>query len=117
MCPTRSARTRREGEPPEQPDWVWVLKGPDTYILQAGQEPLIMTAGGPVLAMAGTGDVLAGMIGGLLAQGLPPRDAAALGTYLHASAGNIAAKQHSVVATLPEDIIECIGEAVLQLKG
>ena len=34
----------------------------------------------------GTGDVLAGVIGGLLSQGLSPFDAATCGVYLHAAA-------------------------------
>ena len=42
----------------------------------------------PALASAGTGDVLAGIIGGLLAQGLTPYDAARLGVYAHAAAGD-----------------------------
>ena len=41
----------------------------------------------PALASAGTGDVLAGTIGALLAQGLDTFEAAQLGVYLHAMAG------------------------------
>ena len=41
---------------------------------------------------AGTGDVLAGMIGALLAQGLDPLEAGALGAYLHGRAGDAAAE-------------------------
>jgi NAD(P)H-hydrate epimerase len=41
----------------------------------------------PLLATAGSGDVLAGMIGGYLAQGLGPFEAACLGVYLHGAAG------------------------------
>ena len=40
------------------------------------------------MASAGLGDVLAGLIGALLAQGLPPFEAACLGVWLHASAGH-----------------------------
>jgi NAD(P)H-hydrate epimerase len=41
----------------------------------------------PALASAGTGDVLAGTIGGLLAKGVAPFDAASAGVYLHSRAG------------------------------
>jgi NAD(P)H-hydrate epimerase len=41
----------------------------------------------PALASGGTGDVLAGIIGGLLAQGLEPYAAAVTGVYVHAEAG------------------------------
>jgi NAD(P)H-hydrate epimerase len=42
----------------------------------------------PFCASAGTGDVLAGIIGGLLAQGLEPFDAACGGVWLHGQAAN-----------------------------
>ena len=41
----------------------------------------------PGLATAGTGDVLAGSIAGLLSQGVPLENAAAIGVYLHGMAG------------------------------
>ena len=43
--------------------------------------------GNPALASAGTGDVLSGTVGGLLAQGLEPFDAASAAVYLHSRAG------------------------------
>lgn len=66
---------------------VVALKGPVTFIASPDGTAEVMDRGTSALAKAGTGDVLAGMIGALLAQGLDPRDAAALGCALHAEAG------------------------------
>jgi NAD(P)H-hydrate repair Nnr-like enzyme with NAD(P)H-hydrate dehydratase domain len=44
----------------------------------------------PWLATAGSGDVLAGMIGGLLAQGVPAYDAACIAVWMHGEAGRSA---------------------------
>ena len=45
------------------------------------------------MASAGMGDVLSGVIGGLIAQKIPLGDAAKLGVYIHAMAGDLAAKE------------------------
>jgi ADP-dependent NAD(P)H-hydrate dehydratase / NAD(P)H-hydrate epimerase len=64
-----------------------VLKGARSAIATPDGTLLINPSGGPALAAGGSGDVLSGVIGALLAQGLPPLDAAALGAYLHGRAG------------------------------
>jgi NAD(P)H-hydrate epimerase len=62
-----------------------VLKGPHTLI---GPDILwVNPTGSSRLATAGTGDVLAGLIGGLLATGIPPAHAAAIGVWDHGAAG------------------------------
>lgn len=93
-----------------------VIKGADTY-LSDGEEVVCMGHGTAALAKAGTGDVLAGMIGALLAQGISPLDAAALGTDIHARAGRIAASQLSIIAVTAEDIIERIPAAIAELAS
>ena len=65
---------------------VVVLKGAFTIIASPEGTARISPFANPGLASAGTGDVLAGVIGGLLAQGLSPVDAATCGVYLHGAA-------------------------------
>ncbi|HNJ97334.1 MAG TPA: NAD(P)H-hydrate dehydratase [Ilumatobacteraceae bacterium] len=65
---------------------VVLLKGPATIIAAPDAPTRVVTAGDARLATAGTGDVLAGIIGALLACGVPAAEAAAAGAWLHGRA-------------------------------
>ena len=52
-------------------------------VLAYGDRSMVIMSGNSALAKAGTGDVLTGMIGGLLAQGLPAIQATGTAAYIH----------------------------------
>ncbi|MBY0227796.1 MAG: NAD(P)H-hydrate dehydratase [Gemmataceae bacterium] len=79
---------------------VVLLKGAGTVVTD-GARLYVNGTGNPGMATGGTGDVLAGLIGALLAQGMPAFEAAVLGAHLHGLAGDIAAEHlgHRLIAT------------------
>jgi hydroxyethylthiazole kinase-like uncharacterized protein yjeF len=68
-----------------------LLKGNVTVIAEPGGRVCLNPAGQSWAATAGSGDVLSGMIGALLAAGLPTAEAAAAGAFVHARAAALSA--------------------------
>jgi NAD(P)H-hydrate epimerase len=63
------------------------------------------------MASGGTGDVLTGVLGALLARGLPTGPAIAAGVYLHGLAGDVAAERMGEESLNARDVVEALGEA------
>ncbi len=95
---------------------VVVLKGSPTAIGVPGEGTYLNASGDDALARGGAGDVLAGLIGGLLAQGLGAREAALLGCYVHGLAGTAAAGEMSSRGVLVREVAAAIGPQWLALE-
>lgn len=93
---------------------VVVLKGSCPVIAGASlpvadTELIVVVEGGaPALAVAGSGDVLAGVIGGLLARGVSPDNAALAGVHAHQAAGRVLGTR----GKLARDIADATGEVL-----
>lgn len=94
-----------------------VLKGYRTIIATPSGDVSINTTGNPGLATGGTGDVLTGVIAAWLAQLLDAEDACRLAVYLHGAAGDLAEADMGEAALVAGDVIERLGDAVLELTA
>jgi NAD(P)H-hydrate epimerase len=84
---------------------VVVLKGARTVVASPDGGAAICPTGNPGMGSGGTGDVLAGILGGLVAQGLAPYDAAALGVFAHGAAGDAVAIRQGETGLLARDLL------------
>ncbi|HEX5807024.1 MAG TPA: NAD(P)H-hydrate dehydratase [Anaerolineales bacterium] len=96
---------------------VVVLKGAFTVIAAPDGRSTVIPVASPALARAGTGDVLAGLIVGLLAQGLEPYEAAVAGTWIHAQAGLYAADDlGNTASVLASDVLNSVSDVLSDLE-
>jgi hydroxyethylthiazole kinase-like uncharacterized protein yjeF len=93
-----------------------ILKGAATLIASTDELLYLNHYPNDGMATAGSGDVLAGMIGGLLGQGMDPFQATQLGVYLHSLSGDLAARAQGHRSMTAPDIIENIGNAFKEIK-
>jgi ADP-dependent NAD(P)H-hydrate dehydratase / NAD(P)H-hydrate epimerase len=96
---------------------VVVLKGGPTVVAAPGGALWAAPGGNAALATAGTGDVLAGVIGGFLAQGLSPLDAAICGVHVGSRAAERAADAVGEYGMVTPDLFPAIAAAMRAILG
>lgn len=82
-----------------------VLKGGYTAVINSNGDFCINTAGNAGMATGGSGDVLTGIVLALLARGHSAYDAARIAVYVHATAGDEAAREVGELSLLAGDIV------------
>jgi hydroxyethylthiazole kinase-like uncharacterized protein yjeF len=99
-------------------DWgaVVVLKGAGSVIADPDGRALTAPFEIPALATAGSGDVLAGIIASFAGQGLAPFDAAALGVYVHARAGEAISAEIGDAGLMATDLLPAIPRVLRVLR-
>lgn len=95
---------------------VCALKDSRTLVAAPDKALYLNTTGNSAMSKGGAGDVLAGVITGLLAQGLAVYEAASLGVYLHGLAGDAARDKKGGYSVLAGDIAEALAEILLTLE-
>jgi ADP-dependent NAD(P)H-hydrate dehydratase / NAD(P)H-hydrate epimerase len=91
-----------------------LLKGPWTLVADGDSPVSANPTGNPVLATGGAGDVLAGMVGALLARGVPARDAARLAAWVHGAAAD-RLRDRRPVGWTAGDVADAVPDVVAEL--
>lgn len=94
-----------------------VRKGHRTMVADRFGNVCINTAGNPGMARGGSGDLLAGLVAAFSAQGIAGFEAASAAVYVHALAGDLAARELGEVGMTPGDMILGIPRVLKKILG
>jgi NAD(P)H-hydrate epimerase len=96
---------------------VVVLKGHNSLIYEPEGRFYLNPTGGPHLAVGGSGDLLAGLLAGLLAQGLEAWPAAALAAWVHGRAGDLTRTERGPWGLTPSEFAAGLPRVWTELAG
>lgn len=85
-----------------------LLKGAGTLVVADGKPLMLCPYGNPGMASGGMGDVLSGVIGALVAQGLPLAEAASIGACMHGLAADDAAAESGQIGLCATDLMPAL---------
>lgn len=115
VAAVQSDRMEQAGSFAREHGVTLVLKGAGT-IVATPEGAFVNSTGNSGMSKGGSGDVLAGMLASLVAQGIPPTNAACMAVFLHGKAGDCAAEHLSEQAMLPTDLIGELPGLFLKLE-
>lgn len=95
---------------------IVTLKGGGTLVAAPDTPLQVNLTGNAGMAKGGSGDVLAGLLAGLLAQGIAPFISAKAAVHLHGRAGDYAAIKYTEPGLSAPDIIDCLPCAWAELS-
>jgi hydroxyethylthiazole kinase-like uncharacterized protein yjeF len=96
---------------------IVLLKGAHSVVANPQGQVVILPFATPSLATAGSGDVLAGALVGLLAQGMPPFDAAVAAAYLHGLSGSWVEEEIGPAGAVASDLLSHLPRAIASAKA
>jgi len=99
-------------------DAVVLLKS-NVDLISDGERVKLNFTGNPGMTVGGTGDVLSGIVGGLMAQGIDPFEAAVAGAFINGAAGDFVREErgyHMVATDLLEWIPKVMDDPMCHLK-
>jgi NAD(P)H-hydrate epimerase len=96
---------------------VVIVKGAGSIIADPSGELYLNPTGNNGMASGGTGDVLTGIIAALLARGMGPLEAAALGAYVHGYAGDLSAESLGETGMIAGDVLDHLPYALMELEA
>ena len=94
---------------------ILVLKGANTVIASPDGRAIISPFANPLLATAGTGDILAGVIAGLIAQGLSVFDSAVCGVYIHGLTGEKLKEKYGKAGMLASELLPFLPQIIKEI--